>query len=52
VTAIVLSGGFLWLNPVENVLVNSVKGSREIEKYESGNFLLIAGKENVIGGAE
>jgi len=36
----------------ENVVVNSVKGSREIEKHESGNFLLIAGKEDVVGDAE
>ena len=27
----------------ENVVVNSVKGSREIENNESGDFLLIAG---------
>jgi hypothetical protein len=36
----------------ENMVVNSVKGSGEIDKYESGNFLLTAGKEDVVGDAE
>ena len=36
----------------ENMVVNSVTGSREVEKYESGNVLHIAGKEDVVGDAD
>jgi len=36
----------------ENVVVDGVEGSGEIEKYKSSNFLLITGKEDVVGDSE
>ena len=36
----------------ENVVVNSVEGSGKVQEYKSSDFLLITGKENVVGDAE